>query len=307
MDLDSFIRQQRALGHTRTAIRDYLLTQKFSPADIDAALRRQYPVHVPFFILAGVAIVVFSIIVAFYLWPAPEPVLDIRSQAGNTHIAAGDVLTFTTTLINPENVNADVDLLNELVLGNTLIGQKRVSVTMTKTQEYPQTFPVSSTVKPGKYVLRTTAYFDDTSAETELNITVLPAGTKAAPAVITPAPVLEEVGVVIPVEERPKKEAAKPALSRKPPAPILEEFTPGTDVKIDEIVRKRDRIGCEELTTTTDKDSCYATLARVLADTSLCQNIQRALLHDSCLAATGNTDCALYKAELNKEACFATR
>src|SRR3989344_6261660 len=134
--------------------------------------------HVPLFVLFGIIIVFLLAIFVFV--PEPEPILDVKIEFKMQEIAAGNSVEFKTTIINPENVNTNVTLLHEFVLGSTLIGQKRVALKVSRTQEFAQSFPVASTVKPDKYVLRTTAYFDDARAEYEANITVLPAEIKAS-------------------------------------------------------------------------------------------------------------------------------
>ncbi len=309
MQLDDFVQQQKKAGHTKEAIRQFLLSQGYKPEDANSALKRAFPTHVPLFVLTGVLFVILLAIIVFFLWPEAEPVFDVRSEVKKAEVAAGSQLEFKTIIINPENVKTDVTLLHELVLGNTLLGQKRGTVSVTKTQEFAQTFPVPSAVKPGKYVLRTTAFFDDISAETEANITVLAAIKKEFKPVTTPAPVLEEIGVEIPVEERKvpllpvaRKPEAKP--EEKPKA--APEYTPGINVRITEIAKTRNPAECATLPTAKDRDSCHAAVAAVVMDATICLKIEQPLLHDSCLFNAGNKDCTLYKNEMNRQLCEVT-
>lgn len=224
------------------------------------------------FVLVGVFIVV--ILAIFVFVSEREPVFDVKSEMKISEVMAGSSLEFRIIIINPDNVKLNVTLLHELVIGNTLLGQKRVVIAVAKTQDFLQSFPIQSALKSGNYVIRTTAYFDGSRAESEINISVLSAGIKET--VVGEKQALEEVGVIIPEESA--EESVKP--ESRPKTPLFPLQASDKNMTGVVLVNAETKEECAKSPDVRSRDFCYAQFAYTIPE--VCELIESSDLNEWC-------------------------
>lgn len=306
--LARYVQQQLDAGYEQQIIANFLISRGYPYYEVNSALQQAtaprkevkvehklviVAVAVMFLMTAAVTIMYFKAYTLIGIG-VPEKLLDVEADRLTTIVQQGGELAFQVKLINfGYEKRFDVVLDYKIIDRDTqgVVLEKSETVALSTTLENIVRFDIPETMKPGNYVLRVDATYQEFTATSGFVFEVLP--KEIAEERLEeireelPEPVnVTEIPELAP-EEVPLPEEAVP---EEIPPPPEEKFYEGKtraqafQMVMAVSVREPSRaIGmCKEFRFSGNLEGCIIMLARFKEDARFCEEIEREKGKDSC-------------------------
>ena len=310
--LARYVQQQISAGYDQKAIANFLISRGYPYYEVNSALQQAtvpkkeekevkvehkllvVAVIAMFFMTAAVTIMYFKAYTLIGIG-VPEKLLDVEADRLTTIVQQGGELAFQVKLINfgyerRFDVVLDYNIIDRDTQGVVL--QKSETLALSTTLENIVRFDIPETMKPGNYVLRVDATYQDFTATSGFIFEVLPKDIADERLEEIREELPEKVNVTeipeLAPEEIPLPEEAVP---EEIPLPEKEEkfyegktraqaFQMVKAVSVREPQRAADM--CKEFQLQGNLEGCMIMLARFKKDARFCEEIKRERGKDSC-------------------------
>jgi len=328
--LSQYIQKQMTAGYPQQAISNFLISKGYPYYEVNSAMQQaMMPVKAPklehkVFILAMAAmIIMIGVVLSLYMKAqikldgVPERLLDVETEQLTTIVQQGGELNFEMKLINfGHEQRFDILLKHQVIDRETqaVVLEKQETVALSTTLERVVRFDIPDTLKPGSYVLRTDATYEDFTATSGFIFDVLDAGLAKER--------IEEIKKELPepnVTEEEIPELAPEEAPEEPPAEEVPEEVP-EEVVVPEEKPKEEAIKVPELDEEkpfyqgmTKQEAFERVKATSVRDpgraVAMCQSYKYYRTTDDCLTMLAEFKkdqmfCDLIEIDVNKDYCY---
>ncbi len=322
--LVNYIREQMSRGYDAQAIRQYLIQYGYTPADVDSALSElgqahvRHTIHITPATLIGICVVFVVILTSgFFLFQVfsedeAKQLLDLNLEPVLTTTTAGSEITFVSELTNfGSSKRYDISLKYELVHSATSekITEKEETRGIETLGSKQIKMEIPSSAKPGNYLLRALAIYNDQRAVATLPVII----TEGKPSDELPS---DENETKIPHEEEP---VDPEPTERDDDEPIDPDEIPGTSLTTFEAIEKVEKLAkqnrreaealCKSLELQTSRDLCYNKIGETLGDKAYCKLIVEERTRDVCYSNVAkqinqHAICEEISKDSRKDSCY---
>ncbi len=336
--LAGYIQKQLSAGYDQKTIANFLITRGYPYYEVNSALqqatipKKEMKIEHKLFIFAILAMLVTTSALTFFYFKAytqigvgmPEQLLDVETEKLTTLVQPGGELTFQVNLMSfGSGQRYDVLLEYKLIDRDTdvVVLEKMETVALSTTVEKIEKFEIPQDMRPGKYLLRVDAIYQDFTATSGFVFDVvpleqaekireevkemLPEENKTEEEVVSEVPTEQDVVPIPPAPTQPvvappegeiwyegktrqqALELVKAVSVREPERAIsmCNEFTLGANRQACIMTLaefKQNPAYCESLTDDRSKDNCYVQIALNTGMKGSCENIHDSNVRQSC-------------------------
>jgi len=312
--LVAYVQQQLQAGYNSQTIANFLISRGYPYYEVNAALQqatapqKAMKTEHKLFLFAVIAMLaVTSAMVFFYLQAyvhvggeMPEQLLDVETEKLSTLVEQGGELTYQVNLMSfGSGQRYDVLMTYKVIDRETeeVVLEEMETVALSTTVEKLKRFDIPQDTKPGKYLLRVDASYEDFTATSGFVFNIVSA--QEAEELREDVPEVPEENITEEMlPEIPKPEEIVPEIPEVPeeavPTPITpapgEKFYKGkTRQQALEMVKavsvrdpERAVSMCQEFTLSPNRQVCLRTIAEFKESPIFCEYIEDATDRDNC-------------------------
>ncbi|HII71717.1 TPA: hypothetical protein HA265_03100, partial [Candidatus Woesearchaeota archaeon] len=327
--LANYIQTQVGRGYDRHVIVNFLIQRGYPYYEVNSAINiikappAEAKIEHKLGLLALVTVILVTVGIGIFYFSAfmepavPAKLLDVTTNKLTTIVKPGDELNFQVNIVNLGEIRRYDVVLNYEILEkstNDVVAQIGETVAISTSTQRVVSVPIPKNAKPGKYLLKAVASYEEFNATSGFLFELLPEAEAVAIEKEVEALIPEEVKEVVPAPELPAPEVpvvAPPVPPTVPaPTPTLPEVTvPKTE---EDIFRSKTRAEaieyvkaisirdpakaislCKSFQYDSQQGQCIIELARFKKDPAYCMNINTTVSRDSCImqlaVETGDT------------------
>ena len=295
-NLVSFIRSSIQQGYDVHTIQEHLISQGYALKDVQEAVSLVYGApHVKhtvelskktiITVLSASTIIIIALIFVFTSFSgdeAPATLLDLSLSSTMESVEVGEefVFTYLSTQTGSQK-RFDFKMTHEILdSSNRVITSTQEEIAIETKVSDTKSLKIPSDTKPGTYVLKSTAIYDDKKATARINFKV--EGEEKEEVEEKEDPKVEED----PVVEEPSKDdpddqevpkVPKPKKSQQDSSSIIQDAISSAQSDLSRAGKL-----CDSLLEIRDRDKCFDKIAEQAQNTKLCSNIQSNSKRDTC-------------------------